>query len=188
MNKPDPNDIIERLKVAFDAVGVCRCGMGVDGSGCDSHSPVWSPCPESQLLNDALNELVQARARAERAMSTKPPARRRGEAMAEYPSCPCRHCGAPTPINCWCNCPAAQVRRRDHETEQRENERAFIRHSVQIRYYEPTKNEPIGHVSIVGSDGALRFTFDEWESIARVIHDLHTRSGGGQYPLEVRNG
>lgn len=54
----DTLDLIGRLNDAFKSVAVCHCGNGIIDGCCDNHTPSWNPCPDSQLLHDAMNRLT----------------------------------------------------------------------------------------------------------------------------------
>jgi hypothetical protein len=60
MSQPGP-DIIDRLAEAIDTIGVCHCGNGLKDGCCDNHAPSWNPCPDTQLLHDAREEIKRLR-------------------------------------------------------------------------------------------------------------------------------
>lgn len=59
--KEPSDDIVQRLRRAFNEMATCHCGNDMSGSGCDNHTPVWNPCPDSQLLSDARHEIERLR-------------------------------------------------------------------------------------------------------------------------------
>ena len=65
----DTLDLIGRLNDAFKSVAVCHCGNGIIDGCCDNHTPSWNPCPDSQLLHDAMNRLTALEAALKAALA-----------------------------------------------------------------------------------------------------------------------
>ena len=72
------SDIIERIDKWFKHAASCRCGERMSGVHCDNHTPVWNPCPESEMIlevralieaqREAIAQLVEALRTAQWAM------------------------------------------------------------------------------------------------------------------------
>lgn len=56
------DDILIRLDDTFAELAVCHCGEDRKHGHCDNHSFVWNPCPDTQMLQDAIIEITRLRA------------------------------------------------------------------------------------------------------------------------------
>lgn len=57
----ESKDIVVRLGDAFAELATCHCGESRKHGHCDNHSFVWNPCPDTQLLQDAIVEITRLR-------------------------------------------------------------------------------------------------------------------------------